>query len=534
MKREKIVSIGVVYFHIYGGVSEDDEVWIEQINSYCCFASEFYNRIKEILMETQEESEIVHVFGAVADNRKAEIIQELIKSGIRDNVNRIIDGKRIRKKDSSFDQYGNYFFKLIQEYFYSYEGHFPFGGSVNDGECTATFVYAGDIHDDRINRIANSMVELWMEKEEPIIYGKQLMIRSFFMRNFVDRKIIAAIPDREMDIWNLILEGGIKLSLDWELSYRKELLSYRDLGLFSISGIEEILLEPAYAFAKIYHPRGLCKEWQTIFLFLCAIQEDELDIITFSKLYDKFLTFVEENICCVEDVPAIISKEDGLGALMIEVQNIRKFLQGQEERVISKDLLQTLSSRYIYIPYIMDWFDMGRIMPKAFSRTELNYLLKLALDKDSVYERGKMWENVAAYVIEHVEGWKITGRRIRTSHQEIDISIVNVSYSHELWELGPYILVECKNWKKKVDIPVIRNVAYNSMMKGNKTAILFSTNGITEDARKEIQRLAVNHIYILDIEKSDLKNLFSNEDCVRLICNKWTKLHDSIRNELPI
>ena len=89
----------------------------------------------------------------------------------------------------------------------------------------------------------------------------------------------------------------------------------------------------------------------------------------------------------------------------------------------------------------------------------------------------------------HIKGWKISGRRIRTGHQEIDISVSNVSYSDELWELGAYILVECKNWCERVGVSVVRNIAYNSMMKGNRTALLFAANGITKDAWKEILRL---------------------------------------------
>ena len=50
-------------------------------------------------------------------------------------------------------------------------------------------------------------------------------------------------------------------------------------------------------------------------------------------------------------------------------------------------------------------------------------------------------------VLNSVEGWKITGKRIRAGAQEIDLSVANISLDDELWQMGAYILIECKNWK---------------------------------------------------------------------------------------
>lgn len=97
----------------------------------------------------------------------------------------------------------------------------------------------------------------------------------------------------------------------------------------------------------------------------------------------------------------------------------------------------------------------------------------IALKTTDTYEKGVLWENIAEYVINHISGWRITGRRVRAGFQEIDLSIANVSLDDDLWQLGSYVLVECKNWKRRVDIPRVRNIAYISAMKGNKTALSF-------------------------------------------------------------
>ena len=147
-----------------------------------------------------------------------------------------------------------------------------------------------------------------------------------------------------------------------------------------------------------------------------------------------------------------------------------------------------------------------------------------ALCETDNHGKGVLWEDVAAYVLNNVAGLKITGRRIRAGTQEIELSIANISMDNELWQLGAYILVECKNWNTHVDIHQIRNIAHISTMKGNKTAILFASNGITADAQEEIQRLAANNLSIICITASDLRKLHSAEECRLLILNRWQEL----------
>ena len=145
-----------------------------------------------------------------------------------------------------------------------------------------------------------------------------------------------------------------------------------------------------------------------------------------------------------------------------------------------------------------------------------------------------LWEDVAKYVLDSVDGWRVTGRRVRAGSQEIDLSVVNISLDDELWQLGSYILVECKNWKRHVDIPQVRNIVYISTMKGNKTALLFATNGITHDAKEEIERLAGTGTFIFVIEAKDLKNLQTDSDCKSMILNKFYELQEKMVYNLLI
>lgn len=106
--------------------------------------------------------------------------------------------------------------------------------------------------------------------------------------------------------------------------------------------------------------------------------------------------------------------------------------------------------------------------------------------------------------------------------------MANISLDDELWKLGAYILVECKNWSSHVDIHQIRNIAHISNMKGNKTAILFASNGITEDANEEIYRLAAENFYVVCITANELLQLNSAQACKRLMIEKWNNLQNSV------
>lgn len=211
---------------------------------------------------------------------------------------------------------------------------------------------------------------------------------------------------------------------------------------------------------------------------------------------------------------------------MIHISDIRGFLKGEDEPVISKDLFQSLNTRYVYLPYLSNLININPSKTDVLSQELLKEKTDTALKTKDTYQKGVLWENIAEYVINHISGWRITGRRVRAGSQEIDLSIANISLNDELWQLGSYVLVECKNWKRHVDIPQIRNIAYISTMKGNKTALLFAANGITEDAEKEINRLASTGIYILTITADDIKKLKNNDDCINMILKKFFVLYN--------
>ena len=100
--------------------------------------------------------------------------------------------------------------------------------------------------------------------------------------------------------------------------------------------------------------------------------------------------------------------------------------------------------------------------------------------------------------------------------------------------MGAYFLVECKNWKSRVDISVIRGLAHISAMKGNRAVLLFAGNGATDQVEQEIRRAVGNDIHILCITKEDLAKLGTKEDCRALLEEKWKALQGYADGGIPV
>ena len=86
---------------------------------------------------------------------------------------------------------------------------------------------------------------------------------------------------------------------------------------------------------------------------------------------------------------------------MIHIENYRAFLKGEDEVVNSKDLYQTLNTRYVYLPYLQELVKQENLQ-HSFSCFELQKEIDCALQETDIYKKGKKWENVAEYVLNSV------------------------------------------------------------------------------------------------------------------------------------
>ena len=531
--KERTSSAGIMYFYLRGTLDENNQVCIYVQDTYKYLPDKYYERVCKDFSKKESDKNVVYMFGVIGTCSKVYKISTIIKEELKNNYQRVVEGKPIIKSAIQLDKIGNAQFKLVQEFFCEEINYFPYACSKEHGEWVINCVWGGNAPEEIAHSLANSTIGMWIENETPNLAGKQIINRSFYMSDFVHRKAVACLPKCNDGQWSLLFEGGNQLALDENVFY-KGISSPNDLGFFAVSGINSILLTPAYSFGEHLYPDDISLEWHKVFLFTCAISNIEWSVKEFQPVYCKFLSFLKKNICHQIDVEPFINQKQGLSVFVKIIYNIRGFLVGEDEAVISKALFQLLNTRYVYLPYLFDIVNCKNEAIRSFSRDTLSNQIETALNTKDSYEKGLLWEDVAKYVLDSVDGWRVTGRRVRAGSQEIDLSVVNISLDDELWQLGSYILVECKNWKRHVDIPQVRNIAYISTMKGNKTALLFATNGITHDAKEEIERLAGTGTFILVIEAKDLKNLQTDSDCKSMILNKFYELQEKMVYNLPI
>ncbi len=207
---------------------------------------------------------------------------------------------------------------------------------------------------------------------------------------------------------------------------------------------------------------------------------------------------------------------------------------------VSSDWFKTVENRFVYLNNIYTLLERNypkeiREMnhTKTFELSDFRGLLD-ASEAGTAYQKGMIWEETAAYMLERIEGLKINGRRLRVDRQEIDLCCVNVSVKEELWKLGALILVECKNWSSKADVSVIRSIGQIMYMKGTTATLLFSKQGVTSEAKDEILQLALKGEYVLCITKSDLLAVREKKDFNKLLLRKWCEVEERIADDVRL
>lgn len=532
MKDKKISSAGLVYVYI-SGYEEDGRLYVGVTDSYRLIEDGFYNAVMEQALIADEYEDMIHIFAVVGEEEKASKVISLIEEMVVQNYQRIIAGEDIETEVPRLDTMGNVFCECVQEFYCEQPNHYPKRLIIEKEDFIFAGICCGALSDDRVDSIADEIAELWIKREEPGLYGKQLMTKSFFLRDFTGRKVVACFLKGYTGEWCTVFEGGHQLVLGDGTQYMKETVHPDELGGFSVSNLQTILLNPIYAYGKWLIPNDLCEEWHKVFIYLCAASDYEWNHENIVSVYEQFLEFLQDNICEIVMAEPMIEKKLYFATILIQIKNFRDFLRGEDEVVISKDLHQTLNSRYVYLPYIWPLVPHDNIT-EDFSATHLSELVTSAINAKSAHEKGALWEDVAAYALRSIPEWKITGRRIKAGAQEIDISIASVSLNDTLWKMGAYILVECKNRNVPVGLPHIRNIAHICNMKGNKTAILFTANGITSDAMAEIIRLTNQGIFVICITAEELLTFEGDKDFLDLLIEKWEDLQSEVEQGVII
>jgi hypothetical protein len=357
----------------------------------------------------------------------------------------------------------------------------------------------------------------------------------------IGRKVLASFPDRQGN-WGMLLEGGIFLPLSDDFEYGLSKLNSVHVNQWMIGEVEEMLLNPIYAFGYYYEHIDLVSEWLYVFFYVLAtIDKDKLEGVKLEYLYQSFCEYLGENICLYSLIEQkIIEINKFIQLLENKIDAIRNYLKGEEEIGISKNILFMMRNRYAYLSVVHRFINKNIDIDinytsdaSTFDNNVWRYALEQLEYANDTYEKGKKFEELAQYFLQTIPGLKITGvRQKKGGRAEVDIYCCNISYDHELWKLGALILVECKNQKKKVKVSDIRNLASTMETKGISGAVFFSRVGFSSVAIEEIKHQFLGGKIILPIPFEELSELNGEKEIYTYFRQKIEHLEQSMEEDI--
>ncbi|NEN87390.1 restriction endonuclease [Paenibacillus elgii] len=549
---ELIFEAGLLKMVLDGSIHCDSEkIFVNSIDSYKYPFEDFLEYTCNLLECRERDQSIknIKLFIIMGPVEKLEVYKKQWDTKIQEYFNDILN-ENLQAQEKKVDLSTNFFPSLdllirlyLNHLIDNKTVYYPRGLLIQNQDLSMLVYYRSiDFKTDELDDV-REILDIWIEKENPMLMGYQVLIRSFILKKMIGRRIISTLPDQTDSNWTLLLEGGVILPLSDSFEKGIAKINSAHLGMWTYGEIEDIILNPAYYVGRHYEPCDLFLEWQYVFFY--AIASLRLDL-KYDKhqlffLHQNFLKFIENNICKYRLSDILMNQSEVINFFYFIISQIKLYLIGQEEEGISKNVLLLMRSRYCYLPVIYELVSINHpmLIEESLANTPFKddiwcSLLEKLKIITKPHEKGIILEEIATYFIKSIAGLKITGRRKRGKREEVDIYFCNVSLDARLWELGALIIVECKNHKKKSTVSDIRNLIPVMDTKGIKSAIIFSTLGFTKDALDEIENQYFNGKLILTVEFNELKELSETNLPYTFLVNKIEKIMEKYEDDLRI
>jgi hypothetical protein len=148
---------------------------------------------------------------------------------------------------------------------------------------------------------------------------------------------------------------------------------------------------------------------------------------------------------------------------------------------------------------------------------------------------GKDLEQLAGYLLGCIPGFEVE-RRVLASDVEYDGILRNRGPKFDFrFDLGFYLLLECKDWKKPVGSGDVASFINKLVLQDCRGGILFSRSGITGQRKRrdaELQILKANYRVgrvVLVLSESDFRAAAKGESLLAILRQKY----EEIRFDIP-
>lgn len=532
---------------VLDGFIIDESIIIKTVDNYHTPFADFLRKVQENncnFLELENGLKVPRLYIIAGHKDKMNYVEQAWRNGINQGFDGIIRGRKIvtkiKNKICGIENFclDAFFWLYLSEVITTEQVNYPaaWKGEHEDAVILA-FYWSSDPSDIPTEEV-NQAISFWINRENPGLKGYQCLSRSFVLRNMHGRKVLATLPDEAG--WGLVLEGGVYLPLKHDFETGLSKLKSSHIHQWTVAEIEEIILNPIYAFGYYFQHMDLISEWFYVFLYaLVTMDESELENNDFESLYQRFCKYISKHICPYVPVKdTIIEMNQFILMLKITIAHIRDYLRGEEEPGISKNLLIMMRNRYNYLPVVhqfiqKEWgIKLTQITNKnTFNCTYWQEQLGNLPGMTSSYEKGKYLEELIQYLIGAVPGLKVTDMRAKRGRAEMDILCCNTSHDSVLWKLGALILIECKNRNKKAGPADIRNIVPTMEAKGIHAAIIVSRAGFSAVANQEIEYQSLGGKMIIPISMVDLLEVGCRKSPYDLIKEKIEASESSLMTD---
>jgi hypothetical protein len=272
--------------------------------------------------------------------------------------------------------------------------------------------------------------------------------------------------------------------------------------------VESIGIKNNKIFARLYRSNRIKKDRIDVSLF----GKDERGETTFSeRLYEFHSTKIKG---IIESSTSIENPWDTTVHLNVELY------YGDIE-----PSLEDFSRPFISQPSLS-----GNIKEIIKKKKKLRQIYNRAMIENNSNVKGALLECFTSQLISLVPELMVIRRNHNSGIEEVDIEVLN-NNSRGIWEeFEPKFFVECKNWKRKVDAPEIRNFEGKLRNYFLHSGVFVAIKGYTGNKREgavgqNVLRFKQEGLKILLMDGKDLEDILNSQDLSARLNEKWFNLH---------
>jgi len=143
--------------------------------------------------------------------------------------------------------------------------------------------------------------------------------------------------------------------------------------------------------------------------------------------------------------------------------------------------------------------------------------LREAAEETDRFRKGRLLEKALTELFESDDSFRIARTNLNNEDEELDIVIHNNSTRPFLISLSsPIILLECKNWRRSIGSPEVRDFEGKLRNHSNlcRLGLLVSLNGFSKDCDTFLKRMGRGDQVVVPISGDDISEYLSGTDAL--------------------